>query len=113
MDISENFISAKINISENLTSGSQYSDRYLSGVEALGTIKVKSLAMRECGLGPKAISVMASPSLLSKVVARMDTSRNKIGIERHERNLADCKAHRCGPQDPRDKGALLLFDSLK
>ena len=83
----------EVGISEGLISGLQYSDgsgendRDLSGVEALGAIKVKSLAMHKCGLGPKAISVMALPSRLSKAVAQVDTNGNKIGSERHERTL--------------------------
>ena len=57
----------EVGISEGLISGLQYSDgsgendRDLSGVEveALGAIKVKPLAMRKYGRGPKAISVMS------------------------------------------------------
>ena len=61
----------RVDLSGNLVSGSKYEDddkRYgvetydtdVSGIEALGAIKVTSLIMRSCELGPKAVTALSS-----------------------------------------------------
>jgi hypothetical protein len=78
---------AEVDISENLISGSKYKDATypelgieeydidVSGIEALGTIKVKSLIMRSCELGPKAITALSS-ILATAGVEALDLSNN-------------------------------------
>ena len=50
-------------------------DTDVSGTEALGTIKVKSLIMHNCELGPKAIAALRS-SLATR--AAVDISENPL-----------------------------------
>jgi len=77
----------RVDLSGNLISGSKYKngskyqgvetyDTDVSGIEALGAIKVKSLIMRGCELGPKAVTALSST--LSKV-AVVDILANPIG----------------------------------
>ena len=45
--------------SKTYNSGAEY-DLDVSGIEALGAITVKSLIMKECALGPRAITALAT-----------------------------------------------------
>ena len=60
----------------NFNGGIEEYDTDVSGIEALSGIKVKSLIMRNCELGPKAITALSSN--LSKV-AVVDILANPIG----------------------------------
>ena len=80
-----------VDLSDNLISGSEYNygdksegvktfDADVTGIEALATIKVETLIMRECALGPKAITALSS-TLSTAAVTSVDLSGNKIGGE--------------------------------
>ena len=76
-----------VDISENLISGTKFKngqgygektyDADVSGIEALNIIKVKSLIMRNCELGPKAITVLSSTWATAGVQA-VDLSNNRF-----------------------------------
>ena len=77
----------RVDLSDNPISGSKYEDddsdgeieEYdtdVSGIEALGAIKISFLIMRSCELGPKAITALSST--LSNV-AVVDILANPIG----------------------------------
>ena len=77
----------RVDLSGNLVSGSKYKyarqpdlgvetyDTDVSGIEALSAIKVKSLIMRSCELGPKAVTALSSSAATAGVEA-MDLSNN-------------------------------------
>ena len=102
-----------VDISENLISGTKYKPKYgdagtkthnggvdydtdVSGIEALSTIKVSSLIMRSCELGPKAVTALSS-ILATAGVEAVDLSHNRfdpslLGSIKHKvkLNLTGC-----------------------
>jgi hypothetical protein len=52
-------------------------DTDVSGIQALSGIKVKSLILRNCELGPKAITALGS-TLSTAVVEAVDVSDNRF-----------------------------------
>ena len=100
---------AEVDLSGNLISGSVYKpgtyggkvvetyDTDVSGIEALSTMKVKSLIMRGCEIGPKAITALSS-ILATAGVETVDLSNNRFdpslldGIKHKVKlNLAGCR----------------------
>ena len=79
VDLSGNLISAPIYKEKygrrSKDNGVETYDTDVSGIEALGTIKVKSLIMRSCELGPKAVTALSS-SLATAGVEAMDLNNN-------------------------------------
>ena len=79
----------RVDLSGNLVSGSKYEDddpygeieEYdtdVSGIEALSAIKIKSLIVRNCELGPKAITALSS-ILTTAGLERLDVLGNPMG----------------------------------
>ena len=84
VDISENPISAPLYKEKfhgkpgtKARNGGVDYDTDVSGIEALSGIKVKSLAMHDCELGPKAITALSS-TLSNAVVEAVDLSDNRF-----------------------------------
>ena len=73
-------------------------DTDVSGIEALATIKVNSLIMRSCELGPKAVTALSS-ILATAGVEAVDVSYSRFnpsllnGIkDKVKLNLTECRA---------------------